>query len=262
MRRGGVALVTGIVLILSACSASPAQAPVENPTASKGTPIASGSSGPPATSSPASALDGDWVLWVKAQTSCPDLDGRRLTIAHGVATIALGIVGWRDPVTLTGPASADGTAATIQVNRTEPSADMVEFDGTVSGDGATISGKGKAGGVHPGGQNGYACTFTFSLERLDAAGGDACTTAAVQRAVLETTTLPPVRIDADSVTCAEGWATARVDPAHGGQEFAVALKSENGRWVRHTMSQACNWKHPETGTRPLPWALAKSVCGG
>ena len=263
MRRGGVAAwVTGIVLILSGCGTSAAPAPVENPTGSAGAPTGSASASTPPAGPGPSVLDGDWVLWVTAQSSCPDLDGRRLHVANELASIALGIVGWRDPVTLTGPATADGSAASMHLSRTKPTADDLELNGAIKASGDTISGKGRAGGVHPGGQNGYSCTFTFTLERLGAGLGDACTTPAVQAAVLDAKGMAPVRIEPDSVICAEGWATARVDPAHAGQELAVALESERGRWVRHTMSEACNWKHPETGKRPLPIALASSVCGG
>lgn len=263
MRRGGVAAwVTGIVLILSGCGTPAAPAPVENPTASVAAPTTPASPTTPGTGPGPSVLDGDWVLWVKAGTSCPDLDGRRLQVADSVASIALGIVGWRDPVTMTGPATANGSRATIHVSRTTPTADDLQLAGTVKPSGDAITGDGTAGGVHPGGQNGYACTFTFTLERLGTELGDACTTPAVQAAVLDSKGMPPVRIEADSVTCADGWAIARVDQAHAAQEFAVALESRNGRWVRHSMSEACNWKHPETGTRPLPMTLARSVCGG
>ena len=266
MRRWGVAWVTGILLVLSACSPSPPQAPVENPTASAGGPTASDSpaappTGPTATSPAASGLDGDWVLWTKAQPSCPDLNGRRLHVADGTATIAVGIVGWTAPVTLTGPVTSDGGTATMSLERSKPTADAVSLKGSPK-DADTLTGKGSAGGVHPGGRNGYSCTFTFTLERLVADAGDACTAPAIQAAVLAATKLPAVRIDPATVKCAQGWATARVDPAQAAQEFAVALQSEKGRWVRRSLSDACNWKHPETGTRPLPMELAASLCGG
>lgn len=261
MRRSGVAWVTGILLVLSACSQSPPPAPVENPTAPASGPTAPGSPAAPPSSPAAGGLDGDWVLWTKGQPSCPELNGRRLHIAGGEATIAVGIVGWTDPVTLTGPATLDGGTATISLERGKPTKDAVTLNGSPKGP-DTITGKGSAGGVHPGGQNGYSCTFTFTLERLATDAGDACTAPAIQAAVLDAAKLPAVRIDPASVKCAQGWATARIDPSQAAQEFAVAVHSEGGRWVRHSLSEACNWKHPEKGSRPLPMELAGSICGG
>ena len=248
MHRLGVAWITGILLVLSACTASAQSASVENPTALTSGPTAKGS---PSSSSPgnqpSSVLDGDWALWVTAQPSCPDLNGRRLHVAGGAASIAVGIVGWTDPVTLTGPATMDGASVSVDAERSKPTKDAVQLKGSLKG-ADTVTGKGTAGGVHPGGQNGYSCTFTFTLERLATDAGDACTALAVQAAVLDATSLPAVRIDPSTLQCAQGWATARVDPNQPAQEFAVAVQSKNGRWVRHSLSKACNWKHPEQGT--------------
>ncbi|MBN9170679.1 MAG: hypothetical protein J0I50_02130 [Microbacterium sp.] len=153
---GGLAIVVCAV-ILTACASGGGTSPTKSATS-------------PASPTPAATLDGDWIAQVADSASpCIGIAQRIVHIEGGTASTTPSIAGAAaDAPALTGPATLAGEAVTIHVARSSPTKDALDVTATLDAEGV-VHGTATAGGVHPGGTNGYACDFAITLIR--AVGG-------------------------------------------------------------------------------------------
>lgn len=152
---GGLAVIT-LALLLTACTA-PA------PSGSPETPRAAASATDTPTEAPPT-LDGDWISQVADPSStCIGIGYRILHIDAGVASTTTTFAGaTTDTPPVTGPAVLSGSSATINLARSTPTKDVLDITGVLGEDGL-IRGTANASGIHPGGQNGYTCSFDVTL---------------------------------------------------------------------------------------------------
>ncbi|MFB7886025.1 hypothetical protein [Microbacterium sp. NPDC056057] len=156
-RSLGSLAVLSLVIMLAACT--PAAGDTAAPSSSPETPTAS------ATPTPTGPrIDGEWIV----DLADPDpgcimaLGYRHLTVAGGTGSLDTGVT------PLTGPVELQGDAVTMHLERTTPTKDAIDITATFGQDGV-VRGTGEAGGIHPGGTNGYACTIPLSLVPAGAA---------------------------------------------------------------------------------------------
>lgn len=149
--------VLPLVLLLAACA--PAAGASGAPASSSETPTETAAPTPTGPS-----LDGDWIV----DLADPDpgcimaLGYRHLVVDGESGTLDAG------ETPLTGPVDLQGDAVTMHLERTSPTKDAIDITATLGADGVA-RGSGEAGGIHPGGTNGYACTIPLSLVPAGAA---------------------------------------------------------------------------------------------
>ena len=156
---GGLALLA-LAVALTACT----------PAAGGASPESASATPSPTPSGP--TLDGDWVVQAGgSQGACIGVDYRTLQVASAAGSIAVGIAGsGANTPALTGPAEIDGDRVTITLKRSAPTKDELDITGMLGDDGV-IRGTAEAGGIHPGGETGYTCTFPVIMVRA-VTGGD------------------------------------------------------------------------------------------
>jgi len=144
-----------LVLLLAACApATEGAAPSPSATPAEST--------TPTPTGP--TLDGEWIV----DLADPDpgcimaLGYRTLAIDGGTGSLDTG------ETPLIGPVDLQGDTVTMHLERTSPSKDALDVTATLGPDGVA-RGTGEAGGIHPGGTNGYACTIPLSLVPAGAA---------------------------------------------------------------------------------------------
>jgi hypothetical protein len=157
---GGLALLV-LAGALVACAPAGGVAPTSHANAVAASP----------TTTPGPSLSGDWIVQsTDEQAPCVGVDYRVVHIADDTATLSEAIAGSAaDTPALSGPAAIAGDAVTIHMERSAPTKDAIDITGTLGDDGV-VHGSAKAGGIHPGGTNGYTCTFALVL--VPAVAGD------------------------------------------------------------------------------------------
>ncbi|MET0975472.1 MAG: hypothetical protein ABWX82_07370 [Leifsonia sp.] len=183
--------------------------------------------------------DGDYILDV--EPDCPTaMDGRTISIADGQATYPMA-----SGFTMTGPVTSKAGAVDITLDLTEPSVITTTFDGTLYTNGAVV-GTGQNGGIHPGGETGYACDFTFVMTPAPpappaptAAPGVDCSQAALQAAVDATGRGADSAVSDTQFVCSGEWATAGIT-VHGGEaQVTGVFHVEDGTWVQKNRNDEC-----------------------
>lgn len=245
-----VPIAVALILLLTACTQATGAPPPASGTAS-----ASDSAPPTATATSSvgtGTMDGDYVFSVLPDTCPTQLAGRTMTIADGEASYVM-VTG----NTMRGPVSTavDGTV-TIDLRLGDPVTDGVKLTGTVPADG-TITGDGLNYGIHPGGETGYSCQFTFTLVRGAAGAVDSdanCSRAALQTEV--DASLPGLNamVAADGIRCSDGWAVAYVT-IPGQAPFPNLVVWRNGAWSGIELDSAC-------GPDGAPDELKQLACTG
>lgn len=156
---------------------------------------------PPA-SEAATLPDGDYVMHV--QPDCPTvMEGRTVTIASGTASYLM-----ESEYTMTGTITTDHAAVTVQLDLTSPSRISTTLDGTLWAN-AVVVGTGRNGGIHPGGETGYTCDFTFVMAPAPPA--------------------PPKPAAAAGVDCSRDT----------GSQTTGLFHLDDGRWVRKDRAAEC-----------------------
>ncbi|GAA1950793.1 hypothetical protein [Microbacterium deminutum] len=144
-----------LVVLLAACApaAGDASPPTSAPPTESATPTPTGPS-----------LDGDWIVQLsEPDTGCIMAIGYRiLTVEGGTGTLNAGVT------PLVGPAVLQGDTVTLHLERTSPTKDALDLTATLGPDGVA-RGVADAGGIHPGGTNGYSCKIPLSLVAAGAA---------------------------------------------------------------------------------------------
>lgn len=204
-------VVVAMATMLAACA--PSAGGETNVGAASASTTPSAAAGPSASPTPATEpLDGVWVIRLDApDTACIQVQDRLLHVAHGSATVSPHVAGLEDgDPALSGPATLDGHAVVLHLENTAPTKDAIDFSGTRGADG-TVPGTAKAGGIHPGLTNGYACEFAATLVPVAAPVTADCTLEVVQ-AALDTapgrTQFVTLKNQATQLVCAGDWALA------------------------------------------------------
>ncbi|MDR7190898.1 hypothetical protein J2Y46_003756 [Microbacterium sp. BE35] len=150
-RSLGSLAVLSLIVLLAGCT--PAAGDTAAPSPSPEGPTASST---PTPTSP--GLDGEWIVdLADPDPGCIMLLGyRHLTVAGETGTLDTG------ETPLAGPVELHGDAVTMHLERTAPTKDAIDITAALGQDGVA-RGTGEAGGIHPGGTNGYACTIPLSL---------------------------------------------------------------------------------------------------
>jgi hypothetical protein len=208
-------VVVAMAALLVACAPSAGAGGGAHVGAASASTTPSASAAPSALPTPAAGpLDGVWVIRLDApDTACIQVQDRLLHVAHGSATVSPHVAGLEDgDPELNGPATLDGAAVVLHLENSAPTKDAIDFSGTRGADG-TVPGTAKAGGIHPGLTNGYACEFAATLVPVATPTTAECTLEVVQ-AALDTapgrTQFVTLKNQATQLVCAGDWALAFV----------------------------------------------------
>lgn len=211
--------------------------------------------------------DGRYALSLPAGTGCFEntLDGREMTVHGNMATMTNSI-----GVLFAGPIDQQGANVTVKLaGGPRSSSGPVSGSTTITltatvGKGGTLTGTGNNSGIHPGGETGYTCDFTFTATRTGggatpnaaAPGGDRDCTVATMLPVINSSRPAgnQLTLDPGQLRCDGTWAVAGpVDHSGGGDAVTVVLHVVGGAWTTVPRNASCSGHE-------IPASLMRLAC--